>query len=165
MTRIEELAERDGWVCWLCEAPIDPGAVSGSPAMATVDHVVPRSRGGRTELGNLRLAHRRCNGARGNHLPELDWPDRFAAIDPAPRWQSVARIIRRRQPEIVAVIPTRELAQQAASWVELRVVRFVGGDWQASVEPLGDSDSCVVRLELHGEPDIIDPGRPRSASG
>lgn len=128
--------------------------------MATVDHVVPRSRGGRTELANLRLAHRRCNGSRGNHLPELDWPLRFAPIDPAPLWQSVARIVRRRRPEIVAVIPTRELADEAAAWVRVRVERFVGGAWHATVEPLGDGDSCVVRLGLSGEPDITDLGRP-----
>lgn len=160
MSRIEELADRDGWVCWLCEGPIDRDAPDGSPGQATVDHVVPRSRGGRTELANLRLAHRRCNGVRGNHLPELDWPERFAAIDPAPVWQSLARIVRRGRPEIVALVPTRDLAEQAAAWVQLRAERFVGGQWTASVEQVGASERCAVHLSLTGDPDITDLGRP-----
>lgn len=32
---------------------------------ATVDHITPYSKGGRTELGNGRIAHRSCNIARG----------------------------------------------------------------------------------------------------
>lgn len=130
--------------------------------MATVDHVVPRSRGGQTVPENLRLAHRRCNGWRGNELPELHWPDRFSAMDAAPLWQSLARIIRRRTPEIVAVLPTRELADDAATWALRRAQRFVGGDWSAQVEPTGAGESCVVRLRLDGDPDLPSAGKPVS---
>lgn len=45
--------------CWLCGSPI-----LGEPV--TVDHVLPRSRGGTDDLDNLRPAHRACNLARGN---------------------------------------------------------------------------------------------------
>ncbi len=161
MSRIAQLAARDGWTCWLCEGPIDPDAPEGSPGQATVDHVVPKSRGGPTAPENLRLAHARCNGRRGNDLPELHWPDRFMLIDPAPLWQTLARILRRRAPEIIAVAPTRELADDAAEWARLRVERFVGGTWSTSIEPVGVSgDSCVIRLLLSGEPEITDVGRP-----
>lgn len=162
MTRVEDLAERDGWVCWLCEQPIDPDAVLGAPQRASIDHVVPKSRGGPTEPANLRLAHARCNGERGNDLPELTWPDRFMLIDAAPLWQSLARILRRRTPEIVAVAPTRELAVEAAEWATVRVERFVGGRWASELESVGATDSHLIRLALHGEPDITDVGRPIS---
>lgn len=162
MSRVADLAARDGWRCWLCEGEIDPTAVPNSPAAATVDHVVPRSRGGATEPANLRLAHRRCNGVRGNELPELHWPERFMLIDGAPLWRTLARILKRRSPEIIAVAPTRDLATAAAQWATVRIERFVGGDWTAEVEPVGvEGDSCIIRLTLTGEPDITDVGRPR----
>lgn len=160
MGRIHELGDRDGWVCWLCEGAIDPDTPAGQPAAGTVDHVVPKSRGGRTEPSNLRLAHRRCNGQRGNDLPELRWPDRFMLTDPTSLWQSLARILKRRSPEIVAVAPTLELAADAGEWARHRAERFVGGTWQVDVERLGSSEQAVVRLELIGEPDITDVGRP-----
>lgn len=160
MTRVDDLAGRDGWLCWLCELPIDPDAIVGSPGRATVDHVVPKSRGGRTEPANLRLAHARCNGRRGNDLPELIWPERFMLIDAAPLWQSLARILKRRSPEIIAVAPTHDLAIDAAAWATLRVERFIGGHWHSELERIGSSDTHLIRLALEGEPDIADVGRP-----
>lgn len=41
----------------------------------TVDHCVPRSRGGTNALRNLRLLCARCNSRKSNHLPgEAGWP-------------------------------------------------------------------------------------------
>lgn len=37
---------------------------------ATLDHILPRSLGGRTRLANLQLAHKRCNGNKSNNLPK-----------------------------------------------------------------------------------------------
>ncbi len=36
---------------------------------ATIDHVIPLSRGGSNTVGNMQLAHEACNKAKGNHLP------------------------------------------------------------------------------------------------
>lgn len=57
--------ERDGWCCGICHDPVDPDAEPRSPWSASVDHIVPRSRGGDESLGNLRLAHLQCNIVRG----------------------------------------------------------------------------------------------------
>jgi 5-methylcytosine-specific restriction protein A len=46
---------RDSGVCWLC----------GLPGADTIDHVVPRARGGGHDETNLRAAHLRCNARRG----------------------------------------------------------------------------------------------------
>lgn len=51
----EFILRRDGWVCWLC----------GQDGADTVDHVIPRSRGGESSDDNLRAAHRSCNARRG----------------------------------------------------------------------------------------------------
>lgn len=58
--------ERDGWICQLCSEPVDPSVPVNTRWDATLDHIVPVSRGGDDSLGNLRLAHRRCNAVRGD---------------------------------------------------------------------------------------------------
>lgn len=50
--------------CWVCGCAL-------SMESATIDHVVPRSRGGLDNANNLRLACEPCNQKRGNHMPEL----------------------------------------------------------------------------------------------
>jgi hypothetical protein len=161
--QLTALAERDGWSCWLCDGPIDPSLPRTLPGAASIDHVVPRSRGGTSDLRNLRLAHRRCNTRRGSTLPELDWPARFCAIDAAPLWAVAVRAGRRRRPEVVAVLPTRELAEEAATWAVDRLTRFLGGTWTAGVDRVGTStDTCAVRVSVTGELDVPDVGRPRN---
>lgn len=46
-------------ICALC------GGRFNSIREATLDHIVPRSAGGRTREFNTRLAHKKCNSARG----------------------------------------------------------------------------------------------------
>ena len=158
--RIADLGERDGWRCWLCEGDVDPEAPARSPWAGSIDHVVPRSRGGGSEPGNLRLAHRRCNGRRGSHLPELDWPASFAAVDPVPLWQALARLARKPGTrEVVALVPLADRAADAAAWVTTRAERFLGGRWHAEVVPAGDLQA--VWLTADPAVPVRDPGRPK----
>lgn len=66
----EQLAERDGLNCYLCNELIDMTLARTSKYGATIDHVVPLSRGGLDELSNLRLAHWVCNSKKSNKLVE-----------------------------------------------------------------------------------------------
>lgn len=52
-------------VCWLCGHVVDKTLPGTDPDGPTVDHIKPREHGGTNELSNLRLAHLRCNSARG----------------------------------------------------------------------------------------------------
>jgi hypothetical protein len=61
--------------CAYCADPAD-----------TLDHVLPRSRGGLTVAGNLIPACRRCNGAKSS----ADWREWFEAQD----WHCVQRAAR-----------------------------------------------------------------------
>ncbi len=54
---------RDAYTCQYC------GATPGRDQL-TVDHVVPRSRGGDHSWENLVTACKPCNHRKGNHLPE-----------------------------------------------------------------------------------------------
>jgi hypothetical protein len=134
--RLDRVAERDGWTCWLCGGEVDPHAPAGSPWRATADHLVPRSRGGSSELANLRLAHRRCNVRRGSHLPELRWPAEWPLLSAAHLWTSLARLAPRPgAAEVVALAPLEELADAAAAWVVERAESFVPGGWESWIAP------------------------------
>lgn len=49
----EKLLERDGDQCWFCGR--------GMGADKTIEHLVPKSAGGKNSLANYALAHRACN--------------------------------------------------------------------------------------------------------
>lgn len=50
---------RDNWTCQYCHEYGD-----------TIDHIIPKSRGGLNTWGNLCVACLSCNGRKGNHTPE-----------------------------------------------------------------------------------------------
>jgi 5-methylcytosine-specific restriction endonuclease McrA len=61
-----EIAERDGWRCHLCGDRVKRGLAWPHPQSASLDHVIPLSRGGLHDPVNVRLAHLVCNVAKGN---------------------------------------------------------------------------------------------------
>ena len=58
-----KLIERDGPNCHLCGLPTES---RWGHWAATIDHLIPQSKGGKHTLENLRLAHFLCNVIRGN---------------------------------------------------------------------------------------------------
>lgn len=48
---------------------------------ATLDHIVPRSRGGRTRLANLQLMHAKCNSDKKSTMPKYYSPKAFSPPD------------------------------------------------------------------------------------
>lgn len=57
------LIKRDGLKCQLCNENIDMSRIGLFGV--SIDHIVPRSKGGTDELENLRLTHCICNALRG----------------------------------------------------------------------------------------------------
>ncbi|MDN5686145.1 MAG: HNH endonuclease [Brachybacterium sp.] len=75
--------ERDHWTCAYCGR-----SVSKTPAcealLATVDHIVPRSRGGESSWWNLVSACKECNNRKAAKTPaEAGMDLRFEPYDPA----------------------------------------------------------------------------------
>lgn len=64
-----EIYERDGGFCGLCRQAVDRGLRWPHPGSASVDHVVPITRGGKDAANNLQLAHLGCNLRKQNKLP------------------------------------------------------------------------------------------------
>lgn len=65
-----------GAVCVHCHGVIDLDRRHPDPLSLSIDHVVPRSRGGSDELANLRPAHLHCNCSRGDRMK---WRSRAAS--------------------------------------------------------------------------------------
>ncbi|MFE5332940.1 HNH endonuclease [Embleya sp. NPDC056575] len=53
--------ERDEWACHICGDPVDRLLSYPDPRCATVDHVIPLSKGGLHAYANCRTAHMLCN--------------------------------------------------------------------------------------------------------
>lgn len=67
---IRSLLARDGSLCSICCYPMKLHARTDDPDTVTIDHRVPKSRGGTNYIDNLQLAHKRCNADRG----DAPWP-------------------------------------------------------------------------------------------
>lgn len=60
------LFDRDNWTCQICDEPVDFLADPLTDWYPSLDHIIPRSKGGSDEIANLRTAHRWCNSVRGD---------------------------------------------------------------------------------------------------
>lgn len=66
-----DVYERDKWICQLCKKPVNPNLSYPNPLCASLDHVIPLSRGGSHKTTNVQLAHLHCNTSRGNKVENL----------------------------------------------------------------------------------------------
>lgn len=84
--------QRDGWRCVWCRAKVaagtDPDRVRLHRALATLDHMLPRNRGGNNAASNLLTCCAACNAARGE-MPALA----FAALLPEPTHVVLERVL------------------------------------------------------------------------
>jgi len=61
VSKVDRLRARDGDLCWLCCKHIDFSAKPNSAKAWSVEHLIPRSKGGPGILENLVLCHPPCN--------------------------------------------------------------------------------------------------------
>jgi len=54
--------------CEYCNAHVFPNIDRRSHQRATIDHVIPRSKGGKETLNNLKLSCLKCNKEKGNEI-------------------------------------------------------------------------------------------------
>lgn len=63
---------RDDWTCQICHEPTSREYSPNDEWSPTLDHIIPRSRGGSDDESNLRTAHAWCNSVRGDETYYTD---------------------------------------------------------------------------------------------
>jgi len=148
MARLEEVGERDGWRCWLCDEPVDPDMSVNDARGPSIDSLTTRSKGKAKGIGagDERLAHRGCNTKKGAIEAVVPWPDHLFVVDPAPIIASVERLQRKGGREVVARCPTQADGDEAATWLVDRIGRLRPDlAVTAEVEPGGGQFLLVLR--------------------
>ena len=69
----QQVIDKYGYTCYLCGEETDPTApnnmsIPGWETYPHVEHVIPLSKGGSDTLDNVRIAHAKCNMAKGTQL-------------------------------------------------------------------------------------------------
>ena len=123
MSTLQDVGDRDGWRCWLCDEPVDADASPNSDRGPSVDSgAAPKAK--KAVAGAERLAHRSCNTRKGAVTPVVAWSPDLFVVDPAPLVATVDRLSRKGGREVVARCPSRADADQAATWLLDRLSRF-----------------------------------------
>lgn len=66
--RHRDIYVRDGWICGICGEQIDAALGYPDAMSASLDHIIPLSRGGAHRADNVQAAHLRCNNRKGNRV-------------------------------------------------------------------------------------------------
>ena len=150
MSTLDEVGERDGWRCWLCDEPVDPEMSVNDPRGPSIDSLTTskkaKSKGNAPGPGEERLAHRSCNTKKGAVAAVVPWPDHLFVVDPAPIIASVERLSRKGGREVVARCPTEADGDEAAAWLVDRIGRLRPDlPVTAELEPGGGQFLLVLR--------------------
>lgn len=63
-----DIFERDEWICHICNTLVDRNLRGDAWMRATLDHVIPLSKGGTHTFDNVKTSHWRCNMLKGDKL-------------------------------------------------------------------------------------------------
>ena len=81
-----EVFKRDRFTCQICDEPTSEKFERGDIFSPTVDHIVPRTKGGSIDdMGNLQTAHLICNIVKGNRYTVVKF-DIYEDVLPRTRW-------------------------------------------------------------------------------
>jgi hypothetical protein len=126
-SHLEEIGERDGWRCWICDDAVDSDMSVNDPRGPSVDSRSSRTKppkGKRETGGAERLAHRGCNSKKGAVAVEIPWRPDLSVSDPAPLLAVADRLRRKGGREVVARCPSARDADEAAGWLADRFSRL-----------------------------------------
>lgn len=152
--RLDEIGERDGWRCWLCDEPVDPDRSVNDPRGPSIDSRTTErkakskgnSKGRGHGTGQERLAHRACNTGKGSTKPVVEWPADLFVVDPAVILTTVERLQRKGGREIVGRCLEHGDAVDAAAWIVDRISRLEPTlDVTATAEPGGGQYLVVLQ--------------------
>lgn len=152
MSRVDDVGERDGWRCWLCDEPVDPRMSVNDPRGPSVDAVITKAQARTARKGSKaqpdeRLAHRACNTRKGALAAMVPWASSLFVVDPAPIIDTVDMLQRKGGRAVMARCPTQTDGTAAAEWLVDRVTRLAPGfAVKATLEPGGGQFLLVLSV-------------------
>jgi hypothetical protein len=146
MSDLNEVGERDKWICWLCDTAVDPnGSVNSDLGPSTDSFAAAKAKKGTETLE--RLAHRQCNTMRGKIAPVVPWSKDIFVVDPSPIFESVERLKAKGGREIVARCPDEKDAQEASDWLLDRLTRLAPGvKFSTELKPGGGQVMLALKI-------------------
>ncbi len=145
MSRLEDVAERDEWRCWICDEPVDPRMSVNDQRGPSVDQVITKAKSKSKGAAEERLAHRGCNTRKGAVAAVAQWPDHLFIADPAPIIETVESLRRKGGRSVVGRSPSRSDADAVAAWLADRVSRLARDmDLRVTVEAGGGQFMVVL---------------------
>lgn len=156
LMRLDEVGDRDGWRCWLCDEAVDPDMSVNDPRGPSMDSRTTERKakakgkgaGKGAGTGQERLAHRSCNTGKGSTKPVIEWPAHLFVADPAVILTTVDRLQRKGGREIVGRCLEQADARAAAEWIVDRISRLEPGlTVSADVDSGGGQFLVVLETE------------------
>jgi hypothetical protein len=123
MSDLTAVGDKDNWICWLCDKPVDQDASVNSDLGPSVDSFAAT----RVKKGSVaieRIAHRQCNTMKGKIAPVVPWSKEVFVVDPSPIFETVERLRKKGGREIIARCPGEQEANEASSWLLDRLSRL-----------------------------------------
>ncbi|MEI8239251.1 MAG: hypothetical protein WCI22_07490 [Actinomycetota bacterium] len=145
MSRVDDVGERDGWRCWLCDKVVDPAMSVNDTRGPSVDAIVTKAKAKAKGPAEERLAHRGCNTRKGAVAPVVPWAEHLFVVDPAPIFETIEALQRKGGRVVVARCPDATDGKEAADWLIDRLSRLAPSlQVRATVEPAGSH--CMLVL-------------------
>jgi hypothetical protein len=120
---LTSVGDKDNWICWLCDKPVDQDASVNSDLGPSVDSFAA-TRVKKGAVAVERIAHRQCNTMKGKIAPVVPWSKEIFVVDPSPIFETVERLRKKGGREIIARCPGEQEANEASSWLLDRLSRL-----------------------------------------
>jgi hypothetical protein len=147
MSDLTAVGESDNWICWLCDAAVDPDGSVNSDLGPSIDSYYI-AKNPKDKTARERLAHRMCNTMKGKKAPVVPWSKDLFVVDPAPIVETVERLSRKGGREVVARCPDESDAKAASEWLLDRLARLAP-DTKFQTELKVGGGQYVVQLSTH----------------
>ncbi len=146
MSRVDDVGERDGWRCWLCDEPVDRQMSVNDQRGPSVDQIITKAKAKSKGPAEERLAHRGCNTRKGAVAPVVPWSPDLFVVDPAPIFETADVLQRKGGRVVVGRCPTKADGDDAAAWLVDRLSRLAPAlQVRAAVEPGGSQFMLVLQ--------------------
>jgi len=146
MSDLETIGQRDNWICWLCDEPVDSeGSVNNDRGPSADSYFIAKAKKG--DKAVERLAHRACNTMKGKIDPVIQWPSNLMVFEPAPIIATVERLAKKGGKEAVGRCADSQDAELASTWLLDRLYRFTPElSFKTEVIPGGGQFVLMLRL-------------------